>query len=439
MKLRKIFAAVMSAAMVLAISSCGKNQERQVPNITVAQPANGKKIIKIYSWLILDYKLYDSISDFNKRNTEYEIQLAEYNEGSYSDRITQLNLDITSGNIPDILVVEESMPVKSYIDKGLFADIYGFIDNDPDIKREDFLDSVFKAYERDGKLYEVVPEFSIGTVEGKTSLVGEKQGRTAEEFIALAEKYPDKKMMNGFTTKSGALDLLLRYSFARFADPSTGECSFNSEDFIKLLEFCNKFPLEEDENYFKNENWFSDEAADLLNGNTLFSATYVINNFRAIRRLEHTTFGEPITLMGYPEAGGNGSVIVPVAQYAVFDASPNKEGAWEFLKYFYSEEYQNAIVSSGYNFPVRLSSLALAAENAKKENNEIDYGANTDEDNQRIFDLLNSAAGGVIENDIIIFNIIEEETMTYFSGKKSAKEAAEVIQNRVQNYIDENR
>lgn len=429
----------MSAAMILAISSCGKNQERQVPNITAAQPASGKKAIKIYSWLILDYKLYDSISDFNGMNTEYEIQLIEHNDGSYSDRITQLNLDITSGNIPDILVIEESMPVKSYIDKGLFADLYEYIDSDPDIKREDFLDSVFKAYERDGRLYEVVPEFSIGTVEGKTSLVGEKQGRTAEEFIALAEKYPDKKMMNGFITKSSALDLLLRYSFARFADPNTGKCSFNSEYFIKLLEFCNKFPLEEDESYFKNENWFSEEAADLLNGNTLFSATYIINNFRAIRRLEHTTFGEPITLIGYPEAGGNGSVIIPVAQYAVFDASPNKEGAWEFLKYFYSEEYQNGIVSSGYNFPVRLSSLALAAENAKTESDGIDYGANTDEDNQRIYDLLNSAAGGVIENDIIIFNIIEEETMTYFSGQKSAEQAAETIQNRVQNYIDENR
>ena len=437
--LKRFLAAVLSAAMVLAMSSCGKNEERQVPGITVAKPDNGKKTIKIYSWLILDYKLYDSISDFNSSNTEYEIQLTEYNEGSYSDKLTQLNLDIISGNIPDILVVEESMPVKSYIDKGLLADIYGFIDSDPDMKREDFLDSVFKAYERDGRLYEVVPEFSIGTVSGKTSIVGEKQGRTAEEFIALAEKYPGKKMMNGSTTKSSALDLLLRYSFAGFADPSTGECSFNSEDFIKLLEFCNKFPLEEDENYFKNENWFSDEAADLLNGNTLFSATYVINNFGAIRRLEHRTFGEPITLMGYPEAGGNGSVIIPVAQYAVFDNSPNKEGAWEFLKYFYSEEYQNAIVSSGYNFPVRLSSLALAAEDAKKENEEIDYGANTDEDNQRIFDLLNSAAGGVIENDIIIFNIIEEETMTYFSGQKSAKEAAEIIQNRVQNYLDENR
>ncbi|MDE6708935.1 MAG: hypothetical protein K2J76_00420, partial [Oscillospiraceae bacterium] len=86
-----------------------------------------------------------------------------------------------------------------------------------------------------------------------------------------------------------------------------------------------------------------------------------------------------------------------------------------------------------------LSSIALAAENAKKENDEIDYGANTDEDNQRIFDLLNSAVGGVIENDIIIFNIIEEETMTYFSGQKSAEQVAETIQNRVQNYIDENR
>ena len=43
-----------------------------------------------------------------------------------------------------------------------------------------------------------------------------------------------------------------------------------------------------------------------------------------------------------------------------------------------------------------------------------------------------------MENDAYIYNIITEESYAYFSGQKSAEEVAEIIQNRVQNYIDEN-
>ena len=68
---------------------------------------------------------------------------------------------------------------------------------------------------------------------------------------------------------------------------------------------------------------------------------------------------------------------------------------------------------------------------------EITIGVNTDEDNQRVYDLI-EAAVGIMENDAYIYNIITEESSAYFSGQKSAEEAAEIIQNRVQNYIDEN-
>ena len=41
-----------------------------------------------------------------------------------------------------------------------------------------------------------------------------------------------------------------------------------------------------------------------------------------------------------------------------------------------------------------------------------------------------------VSNDIL--NIINEEMGAFFSGQKSAKEAADIIQNRVQLYVDVN-
>lgn len=455
MLFKKIFAVLTAAALCLTFSSCGKGGEEQVSEVTAATTEDGKKIINMYAWLVTDNKLYDAVSDFNKRSSDYRVELTEYVH-KYDEPLIRLNTDITTGNPPDILVVDPAMPVKSYIDKGLFADLYEFIDSDPDLKREDFLDSVFRAYERDGKLCELVPEFYIETVTGKTSLVGDKQGRTAEEFIELAEAYPDKKILNGFTTKRSALDLLVRYSCGSFIDRSTGKCSFDSEEFTALLEFCSRFPFEISEDYFEDEYSWIDEDYDLLNGNTLFSSQWVISDFTIIRKLEHGIFGEPVTFMGFPGAGGNGAVIHPQIEYAVISGSPNKEGAWEFLRYFYSEEYQDGIISSSNtNFPVRLSSLEILAENAKKGRynaleqkyeeptwylfgKEITIGVNTDEDNRRIYELLDSAVG-VMEQDNYIYEIIAEEAAEYFGGQKPVEETARIIQNRVSNYIEENR
>ena len=38
-----------------------------------------------------------------------------------------------------------------------------------------------------------------------------------------------------------------------------------------------------------------------------------------------------------------------------------------------------------------------------------------------------------------VMTIISDETGAYFSGQKSAKEVADIVQNRVSNYVNENR
>lgn len=447
--LKRILAAVMSAAMVLAMSSCGKNDNEQVPEIALTE--DGKKIIKVYTEINFYDNLYSRIAEFNNKSSEYEVQLTEYCK-EFEEPLTLLNTDITTGNPPDILILDVAMPLKSYNDKGLFADLYEFIDSDPDMKREDFIGSVLKAGEMDGKLFKISFDFYIDTVVGKTSLVGEKQGRTAEEFFELAASYPDKLAMPADMTKYRALLMFAYYGCNVYVDESTGKCSFNSDDFIKLLEFCDKFPSEFD--------GLSQEFADereyaIFNGTVLFSSDYSVNRFNDIRFLEHGRFGEAVTFMGFPDVGGNGSVICSgSSEYAVMSASQNKEGAWEFLKYFLTGEYQDKIALEQQTFPIRKSSLELAAEEAKKGvyysdsgeydepkwvlfGNIIGVGLNTDEDNQRIYDLIDSAVG-YSQYTRHFYDIINEEATMYFAGQRPAKETAEIIQNRVQNYLDEN-
>ncbi|MDR2572158.1 MAG: extracellular solute-binding protein, partial [Oscillospiraceae bacterium] len=137
-----------------------------------------------------------TVSDFNKLSPKYEIEIKEYMGQRGVDFIGALdayNLDLITGNIPDITAIHiiASMPLRSYFDKGVFADLYEFFDADPDINREDYVDSVLKALETDGKLYTMAPSFEIDTLIGKKSVVGADMGWTWDEFFALLDKNPE--------------------------------------------------------------------------------------------------------------------------------------------------------------------------------------------------------------------------------------------------------
>ncbi len=420
-----------------------------------------KKLIKLYA-LWLDVGIKRQIVEFNKNNPEYEIELTSYNDyavNSYQDAVTKLNNDMIAGNLPDIIVLDTNLPIDSYISKGLLANLYDFMDNDETIHREDFIESVFKAYETDGKLYELVSDFNVMTIAGKTSQVGETSGWTVDEFISYVDANPDKSVFGREMTSSDFFNSMLVACYETFINKETGECSFNSDEFIKLLEFSKRFPKEIDYDALNTDDtYWMEQRTQYRDGKTLLAQAYLYN-FSRFREMEQGEFGEPITFIGFPGGEGNGAVFSASTEIAITSKAANPEGAWTFVKYFLSEEYQDTMATrdSG-SFPVRKSSLQKQAEAAKERpywededgkkeyydnsywigDSEIKIGVNTDEDNQKVMDLINSTTS-VYRYDQDISKIADEEAAAFFEGQKSAQEVAEIIQNRVSNYIAENR
>lgn len=405
----------------------------------------------------LDWDVRMQVVAYNKKNEQYRITIKDYSEYNtdedYEAGMTKLNTDIASGNAPDILALQNGMPIDSFVAKGLFEDLYPYIEKDEELKREDFFANVLKAYETDGKLYRMVPEFVILTVTGKTADVGEKPGWSMEQLNAVMAKKPSGTQVFSGVTRRDILNYFIQMSGNQFVDWETGECTFHSDAFIQFLEFMKQFPEQIDESGYDDSFW-QDYEMQWRNGSTLLNVTY-LDGFNTWNYMRKGTFGEDITMIGFPADNGNGAVIMPNLDLTISSRSKNKEGAWQFLRYFMTREYQDQV---SYGWPLCLSSLEKLKEEAQKRQSYEDENGNTvmydpeytlgditipitpitAEEADTIISYVSSVEQ-VYSYDENLVNIINEEAAPFFAGQKSAKDSADIIQSRVQIYVNENR
>lgn len=385
---------------------------------------------------------------FNMENDKYRIVIKKYADEDY---ITKLNNDITSGNIPDILITDSQMPFESYAAKGIFADLYEFIDKDDALSRDDFLPNLLTAMETDGKLYRFTDSFHIFTAIGKTSVFGSETGIDFKRIKEIMESRPEGTEIFAGTTKENVLEHAMELCGDNFIDYKAGKCDFTSDYFIELLEFANGFLNSIDlESYFDDAFWdryktmYADEE-------TLMLITY-ITDFSDIFYNEHEIFGEEVTAVGFPTFSGSGAAFDVSGGFAISAKSENQEGAWEFVRTLLMEDYQDGVGE----LPVRKSSLE---KKAQKNMEEFDPHATrvtilgsmslgtsgymiedekpTQADIDKTMKIITSTTQ-INRYNYTITDIVKEEAGAYFSGSKSAEDVAQMIQNRVQNYLYEN-
>lgn len=401
-----------------------------------------QKTILTFGTMYLDYSLRKEIIQFNKTNSTYRIEVKEYGGGDWDAGQTQMNSDIVSGNTPDIIDLS-NINTETYISKGILTDLYALMDADPDIKRDDFLPNALQIYEQDGKLYGIFPFFNISTLMGKTSDVGEKMGWTVDDVKALMASKPEGTQLMPYANREGILQTFLMVGAESYVDWSTGECSFDSPEFISLLEFANSFPSAESLNYEDYEGQYT----QISQGKLLVVNVHLSDVTEYLAQA--AMFGEPVTCIGYPTPdGSNGSILYPSTVLGISEKSKNKEGAWEFVKTVLTEEYQNPDNGRSWGFPTRKDCLEMVFTNAMDE--EAGYGSSYGWDDftfegrpatRQEIDALRAvieSAGASWSDDEQIMNIVTEEAAPYFAGQKTAQEVANIIQSRVKMYVSEN-
>ena len=412
-----------------------------------------EKTVLTMATLYLDYNLRNAIIEFNKSNDKYRIQVNDYSEynteDDYTAGLTKLSTEIISGTVPDLLDVT-SLPVKQYAAKGLLEDLYPYIDNDPELSREDFFKSVFSALEMDGKLYQASASFSVTTVAGNPDVVGAEPGWTMDEFMAVIQQNPQADAPIGqYFTKNDFLYYAMVMGMDQYVDWSTGKCSFDQGEFAKVLEFANTFP----EEYNYDEDNYISEFELIQSGRQLLSNVN-ISDFQNTQ-LYQGMFGGKLVFKGFPNAQRVSAVASLDNGLAMSTKCKDKDGAWSFIRRLLTQEWQES--GNIWAFPTNVNAYNTLLEKAMtpeyttdEDGNQVeisqgswgmdDFSVDIHATTQEEADMLQAlidAVGGTMSYDEKMMNIIQENAAAFFAGQKSAQETAAIIQNRISIYVAE--
>ena len=396
-----------------------------------------------------DQSLSNHIIAFNRSNPIYRIQVIDYSEFNTDDDwragMVRLSADIIAGNIPDIINVS-NLPFEQYATRGLFADLYPFIDADPELSRGDLLENVFRASEINGSLYQIFSSFRVSTMIGNSDVVGSDMGWTMDEFQSVLNANPQADMpIGGWLSRNRFLETAVMLNISEYVDWIAGEANFDTAEFAQLLELALKFPEQPD-----SDDWDLSWALRMEDYRLIAEGRQIIVQ-RELHSFGSTIvhslmFGDDFVYKGFPSNTGTGHYMYVSPSLAITAQSQHQEGAWQFLRETLTADWQ---IANGHSFPTNRVAFDWKLEEDIRRYDEFlsfawgdgmmaDGRAPTQEEIDKVIALIDSTH--IIVNLLTanpILDIVNEGAEDFFAGRNSAEETARIIQSRASRYISE--
>ena len=446
----------------LIVSNSANYDSADVWALTPRDPKEFENVTMIScSAMYLDDTLSQAINEFNRTHSDYRIGVYSYqqfvtnDENGWENAIEKFNNDMTSGVVAD-LICTSGLDFASLANKGIFVDL---TDKTAALSDADYFTNVFKAKAYGEKQYAIPFSFQINTLACKSKYCGGKQGLTVAEFNDMIKNMPSGMEPLTETSKDGALSTFVTGNLNAYINVDDGTCTFNSPDFVTMLEFCNSFPEESgDKSDMSDSEWekyWAEQAYQYINDKVLFSHVW-ISSIRDTYRDLYTNFDdEDVTLVGFPTSGSgtNGASLSTNFELAISSGSEHQDVCWEFMQSMLSEDFQESL---SWQIPVSRKAFD------KKIAEEMKPQTYTDENGQEVryddtiwrgdeevkmpempkefADSIKDYIAGITESgfyDEKIANIISEEAGKFFAGDQSAQQAADMIQSRASLYLSE--
>lgn len=359
----------------------------------------------------------------------------------YQTYTSNLLNQIAAGDIPDMMIVYPDTMQLLY-EKGILADMTDMIPGD---LKEQIFDCVWNAGTIDGKLVGLTTSLYANSMLVSDEIWPEETW-TLEDMLTLADT-SDSDTLLGLIPLYGyrpdptdaLLLLALRNIDSALVDWDTGTCHFDSDLFRSLLEYCKNTPIPESSTDFDDPT----PVRAVQSGEYL---AYPCDNIFGFSSFSSRTsdFPENYHWVGLPTEGESGNFIQVSRFLVVSKDSENLDVIRQFLPFLYDEEVERKNPDSCLRRDILRKCVFIPEWDSRVqfsmgEGSYLILDSKPDGTSyvEEYIEFMDSCVPFPVRNNGIT-SIVLEEVPAYFSGDKDMDAVIDIIQRRVQLYLDEN-
>ena len=372
----------------------------------------------------MENAIQSAAASFNQSNSKYYVTVVDYlQEGADGKQngLRLLNTEITSGQCPDMICFSQISPFP-YLSKGLLLDMEECLAADADVAPDDII--ALDAMRSLGGVFLLGSNVTVDTLIAQQSRFGDRYAWSLQEYLEIeATEDPSVWIIYNITH-----DILLREVGQRYSRSAinweVGECDFDNAEFVALLDACSR--IQEKPEMPGNE--LVGLGASFVAEGKLITAESMTDQVYTLAR-DEAFAGEKLSYIGWPTIDGScGTDVRFQHPVGIVSKSEHVEGCWAFIKYLLQE------IPVRYGIPVYKPRLLDEIDKAK--NSEEPYERMTDEQGEHLLDLLDHIENLAIYDETVT-EILLSESESFFAGRRSAEETAELIQSKVSLYLSE--
>ena len=375
----------------------------------------------------LSWDLLDAVIRFNNTNPDYKVEIRKLDfdaDGQHDKRL----IELATGSGIDILDTA-GLPERS-LDSGLLLDLLPYIDEDPDLNREDFIQPLLSAMLQNGALYELTPKVTLIGFAAHPDRFPGREAWTVEEAARQMREMPDgMQLFPSWEDREMFLNMLAEMATAEFVDWENGTCRFDSADFKAWLQLVKDAP-------------YSAEYTE--DPQLLYMSWDLAGNTGATIRM---ALQDDYTYCGFPGTSGSGCYFIRLGtgpdefrttlgaatRLGIMTSSQHPDGAWQLIRLLLTNSKESHIMNG---IPVLKSSFEAVLQASVSDESVRGYDSLTQDDIQRLKDLV-YATDKLVRYDETLLDMIKTNARAYFGGQISLDEAADRIQSSARLYVAE--